>query len=47
MRPRSSTLEFNMSLGALFVHDKLTPGTLFPSLVCPQGRESKVSKFTF
>ena len=47
MRPRSSTWEFNMSLGALFVHDKLTPGTLFPSLVCPQGRESKVSKFSF
>ena len=47
MRPRSSTWEFNMSLGALFVRDKLTPETLFPSLVCPQGRESKVSKFTF
>ena len=47
MRPRSSTWEFNMSLGALFFYDKLTPGTLFPSLVCPQGRESKVSLYTF
>lgn len=42
MRPRSSTWEFSMSLGALFVHDKLTAGTLFPALVCPQGRESQV-----
>ncbi|KAJ7382631.1 hypothetical protein OS493_033687 [Desmophyllum pertusum] len=45
MRPRSSTWEFSMSLGALFVRDKLTTGTLFPALVCPQGRESqKVSQ---
>ncbi len=43
MRPRSSTWEFSMSLGALFVRDKLTTGTLFPALVCPQGRESQVS----
>lgn len=42
MRPRSSTWEFSMSLGALFVRDKLTTGTLFPALVCPQGRESQV-----
>ena len=42
MRPRSSTWEFSMSLGALFVRDKLTTGTLFPDLVCPQGRESQV-----
>lgn len=42
MRPRSSTWEFSMSLGALFVRDKLTAGTLFPALVCPQGRESQV-----
>ena len=42
MRPRSSTWEFSMSLGALFVRDKLTSGTLFPALVCPQGRESQV-----
>ena len=31
-----------MSLGALFVRDKLTTGTLFPALVCPQGRGSQV-----
>ena len=43
MRPRSSTWEFSMSLGALFVRDKMTPGTLFPALVCPQGRESQVN----
>ena len=42
MRPRSSTWEFSMILGALFVRDKLTIGTLFPALVCPQGRESQV-----
>ena len=42
MRPRSSTWEFSMSLGALFVRDKLTTETLFPHLVCPQGRESQV-----
>lgn len=47
MRPRSNTWEFSMSLGALFVRDKLTPGTLFPALVCPQGRESQASKFVF
>lgn len=41
MRPRTSTWEFSMSLGALFVRDKLTQGTLFPTLVCPQGRESQ------
>ena len=45
MRPRSNTWEFSMSLGALFVRDKLTTGTLFPALVCPQGRESQASKF--
>ena len=44
MRPRSSTWEFSMSLGALFVRDKLTTGTLFPALVCPQGRESQASR---
>lgn len=43
MRPRTSTWEFSMSLGALFVRDKLTQGTLFPCLVCPQVRESQVS----
>ena len=43
MRPRSSTWEFSMSLGALFVRDKLTTGTLFPALVCPQGWESQVT----
>lgn len=42
MRPRSSTWEFSMSLGALFVGDTLTTGTLFPALVCPQGRDSQV-----
>lgn len=47
MRPRSSTWEFSMSLGALFVRDKLTTGTLFPALVCPQGRESQVSDLFF
>lgn len=43
MRPRSSTWEFSMSLGALFVRDKLTTGTSFPELVCPQGWESQVT----
>ncbi|XP_022802556.1 vacuolar protein sorting-associated protein 13D-like isoform X2 [Stylophora pistillata] len=46
MRPRSSTWEFSMSLGALFVRDKLTTGTLFPALVCPQGRESQKVSLT-
>ena len=46
VRPRTSTWEFSMSLGALFVRDKLTPGTMFPALVSPQSRESKVGDLT-
>lgn len=43
MRPRTSTWEFSMSLGSLFVRDKLTQGTLFPYLICPQVQESQAS----
>ena len=36
VRPRSGTWEFCLSLGAMYVRDKVTTGTLFPLLVSPQ-----------
>ena len=47
VRPRSSTWECSMSLGAVYVRDKATPGTLFPALASPQSREPKVSMALF
>lgn len=38
-RPRTSSYMVELSLGALLLYDKLTPGTLFPVLVGPPGQE--------
>lgn len=38
-RPRTSSFLVELSLGALFLHDKLTPGTLFPVLIGPPGQD--------
>ncbi len=35
-RPRIRSYKFTMSLGAMYVRDRVTPGTVFPLLVSPQ-----------
>lgn len=38
-RPRSSSYLIELSLGALYLHDKLTPDTLFAILVGPPSND--------
>ena len=40
VRPRSGTWEFCLSLGAMYIRDKVTTSTLFPLLVSPQTKVS-------
>lgn len=42
-RPRTSSQRFSVSLGALYIWDKLTKDTVFPVLVAPQGHDSAPS----
>lgn len=42
-RPRTSSQRISVSLGALYVWDRLTKDTVFPVLVAPQGHDSAPS----
>lgn len=38
-RPRSSSHTIELSLGAIYLKDKITPNTIFPVLVGPPGHD--------
>lgn len=38
-RPRNASHKFEIILGALYLHDRLTKDTQFPVLISPQGRD--------
>lgn len=45
-RPRTGSQRVSVSLGALYVWDRLTKDTVFPVLVAPQGHDSAPSALT-
>ncbi|CAC5356846.1 VPS13D [Mytilus coruscus] len=42
-RPRSSAMKYGLSLGSLYLRDKITENSSFPCLLAPQTRERKLS----
>jgi len=36
-RPRTKSYKFGLSLGAMYLPDKITPNSVFPLLISPQG----------
>ena len=37
-RPRTSGMKFGISVGGLYLRDKLTPNSILPVLIAPQNR---------
>ena len=35
-RPRTKSFKFNLSLGGMYLRDKITPDSVFPLLISPQ-----------
>lgn len=41
-RPRSSAMKYGLSLGSLYLRDKITENSTFPCLISPQARVSSL-----